>query len=388
LSTIAAARPLSAAAELTERAAAHDWRGPDPYDGLWWPWPRALVGGRRRRQAIVQLHARLPVDIRKLYRRRHPRLAKALGLFASAGLRAQRTSGDPRWSTLAEDAISLLMDDHSAGDFAWGYPFDVQTRWSFYTAGAPNVVVTAFAAGALLEAADDLERDDIRERALAASRWVLDELWLEREGFFAYHADSRVIVHNANLLAAALVHSALGDDVEARERVGRAVARSLAAQRPDGSFPYGGGAGLEWADSFHTGFVLSSLARLQDVDTAVAEAIQRGAQHYRTFFDEGGRATLWPDRRFPEDAHSAGTGLSTLAALVRRGYVERTLLERVTERVLVAGVRDGRAVARHYRWGRTTVWYPRWCDGHVALGLVDTAAVLGAGCDNGFTGRP
>ena len=36
---------------------------------------------------------------------------------------------------------------------AWGYPFDVQTRWSFYPAGSPNVVVTSFAVQGLLEGA-------------------------------------------------------------------------------------------------------------------------------------------------------------------------------------------------------------------------------------------
>ena len=43
----------------------------------------------------------------------------------------------------------------------WGYPWDVQTRWSFYPAGSPNVVVTAFAASGLLEGAAALDRGDL-----------------------------------------------------------------------------------------------------------------------------------------------------------------------------------------------------------------------------------
>ena len=61
---------------------------------------------------------------------------------------------------------------------------------------------------------------------------------------------------------------------------------------------------------------------------------------------------------------------------MRRGLVERELLERVARRVLDHGLRDGRAVHRRYRWGATTVRYLRWCDAHVALGLVDAAAAL------------
>ena len=55
------------------------------------------------------------------------------------------------------------------------------------------------------------------------------------------------------------------------------------------------------------------------------------------------------------------------------------MVEGVAQRVLAAGLRRGRAVHRRYRWGRTTVWYPRWCDGHVALGLVDAAAIAATG---------
>jgi hypothetical protein len=42
-------------------------------------------------------------------------------------------------------------------------------------------------------------------------------------------------------------------------------------------------------------------------------------------------------------------------------------------------------VHRRYRRGRTTVRYLRWCDGHVALGLVDAAAAL-SGADDAAPG--
>jgi hypothetical protein len=44
--------------------------------------------------------------------------------------------------------------------------------------------------------------------------------------------------------------------------------------------------------------------------------------------------------------------------------------------VLAAGLAGGHAVHRRHRWGRTRVRYVRWCDAHVALGLVDAAAVM------------
>ena len=369
-------RLIAGAIALAEGAAAADFRGPDPYDGLSWGWPSAFVGGRRRRQALIQLHARSPVDLRRLYRRRHPLIPKALGIFASVGTRAHRLTGDESQLRLALGAAELLSADRMAGARGWGYPWDVQTRWSFYPAGSPNVVVTAFGAVGLLEAATRAGRPDLIGRAREAALWVLHELWVEPDGYFAYHPGRPTNIHNANLLGAWLVHIAAADDPIAAPRVARAVERTLTAQRLDGSWPYGEGRNLSWADSFHTGFVLSCLDRLGRVDPSIDEAVARGAAHYRGFFDVEGRAQLWANKQYPEDAHSAGTGLTTLSLLLRRGLVERDLLERVAQRVLVSGIRHEHAVHRRYRYGRTAVRYLRWCDAHVALGLVDAVAAL------------
>ena len=206
---------------------------------------------------------------------------------------------------------------------------------------------------------------------------MLEELWVEPEGYFAYHPGRPANIHNANLLGAWLVHVAAGDHPEAGSRVARAVERTLAAQRPDGSWPYGEGRNL-------------SLGRL--LPLGLRAVVPRPAGRRRSAHRRGDRpgSRALPQRsstrtgalscgrtsRYPEDGHSAGTGLTTLSLLLRRGLVERELLERVAQRVLDTGIRRGHAVHRRYRRGRTTVRYLRWCDAHVALGLVDAAAAL------------
>lgn len=366
---------IDTALELAERAAAVEWRGPDAYDGLWWRWPRPLTAGPRRRQVFIQLHARSPVDIRVLYRRQHSLIAKALGIFGSVGLRAHQLGSGDRARELALAAVEIVDADRTAGERGWGYPWDVQTRWSFYPAGSANIVVTTFCGTALLEAEQVCSRTDLGDRARNAARWILNELWMP-DGFFAYHPGSAMNVHNANLLGAAFVNAALPDDPNATERVARAIARTLDAQRPDGSWAYGETPQLGWVDSYHTGYVLSCLWRLRAVDSAIEDAVARGAQYYERFFDADGRALMWRDKPFPEDAHAAGTGLTTIALLVEAGLVPRELLERVAARTMTAGIVDGHAVYRRYRRYRTRVRYLRWCDAHVALGLVDAAAAL------------
>src|SRR5271154_4331662 len=150
-------RLRGAAQRLIELAAATEWRGPDPYDGLFVRWPALLVGGRRRRPTIFQLHARSPVDIRPLYRRRHSLVPKAPALLGQAASRLVAAREDDHLRELAHDALQTLVADTTCGEDGWGYPWDTQTRWSYYPGGSPNVVATAFSANALAEAAVTLD---------------------------------------------------------------------------------------------------------------------------------------------------------------------------------------------------------------------------------------
>jgi hypothetical protein len=369
LAPTASARSADAAGALCAGAAAAKWSGPDIYDALGARWPGVLVGGKRRRQAIIQLHARLPVDIRPLSRRAHRRIAKALALFALADLRLARL-GAAEAEDRASAALDRLCADRSAGPAAWGYPWDMQTRWSFYERDSPNVVATAFAIAALAEGGHT-------ERAQAAANWVQDTLWVEDLGVYGYHPGSRSVIHNATLLGARAAWTVRDTDPRVRPAVARAVERTLAAQSPDGSFPYGEGPGLEWVDSFHTAYVLECLTDLDEVDAATRPAVQRGLDHWREhFFDARGRALLRQGRAFPEDAHSAGSALTALARLQAAGFDTADLLGRVAERTADAMVKGSHAIHRRYRWGPARVRYVRWADGHVALGLANAALAL------------
>ena len=375
--TVLVQRLRDAAQKIVEMAAEVSWRGPDPYDGLFARWPAPLVAGPRRRQAIVQLHARSPVDIRRLYGRRHHSLVpKAPALLGQAASRLVAAREDNHLRELARDALETLCADTTCGADGWGYPWDTQTRWSHYPGGSPNVVATAFSANALAEAAIILGEPKWRLRAERAAGWVASELFLPGAGYFAYHGHSDRLVHNANLLGAALVHELAPEAPGVAEAVSIATARTLDAQRPDGTWPYGEAAGLEWVDGFHTGYVLDSLCRLEGVDQRIPAAIERGSRVYLSdFFDADGRARLWRRRRYPEDSHSAGTGLTVLTRLAERDLVPAETLGRVARYTLTHMVhRNGHAVFRRQRWGATRVFYTRWCDAPVALGLASAAA--------------
>jgi hypothetical protein len=373
-----AAEAAQLATRLCVVACKAGWSGPDPYDALWWEhWPRLLTGTKRGRQFLIQAHARSPVDFRPLYRRRHPMISKTLAVFGLAATRLHIGGGrDGRHCEVAQDALGRLVKDHSSGTPGFGYPFPVQTRWSFYPAQTPNAIATAFGGLALDEAGRTFQERRWEERAHRAADWALEALWHEPDGWFVYHPRSRALIHNANLLVARLVWRLARGDVVARERVGKALARTLAARRSDGTFPYGEGSGLEWADSFHTGYVLESLADLIELDSGVEPALRRGTESYvERFFGPAGEAYLWPGRRYPQDGHSAGTALTTLSALAAHGVIEAERMDPIARRVAAHVIRDGHAVHRRHRLGATRVAYVRWCSAHVALGLASYALV-------------
>lgn len=366
---------IRVAAEMTNAGACAGWRGADPYDGLWWGWPSALTSTKRRRQAVIQLHARAPIDIRRAYRRPYSRISKALALFGSASVLLWKLTQDESHRRQAHAALDALMEDRSAGSSAWGYPWDTQTRWGFYRAGSPNIIATVFAAEALQDGADAFGDTGYGVRAREAAQGLGDNLWLANAEIFVYHAGSAVLIHNANMLGAALLRRILPDD----PRPDRAVSQTLAARLPDGSWPYGdGNARMAFVDSFHTGYVLRALSRFSARED-VRSALTSGTRYYTSrFFDRAGRSLLWPQQQYPEDAHSAGTALSTLSILFTLGIAGREPLGMVSDRVLSHVVRNGHAIHRRGRGWRSTVRYPRWCDGHVALGLAHAAAALGA----------
>lgn len=367
-----------AAVRIVEMGFVAQWRGADPYDGLFFRWPAPLVGGRLRRQAIIQLHARSPLDVRRLYRHNHSLIPKAPALLGQAAVRLHAMREDAQLQAWTHDAMDAVSTDETSGKDAWGYPWDTQTRWSHYPAGSANVVATAFSANALNEAAGVLAEPAWLTRAERAAHWVASNLFLEQDGYFAYHGHSDRLIHNANLLGAALVHELASDIPGSYDIVRIATERTLDAQHPDGTWPYGEGAGLEWVDGFHTGYVLDSLCRLEGVDARIPEAIERGAQIYAAdFFDGEGGARLWRGRPYPVDSHSAGTGLTVLSRLAVRGAVPGKVVRRVARYTLDRMLHsDGHAIHRRGRFGATRVRYLRWCDAPMALGLATAATFL------------
>jgi hypothetical protein len=311
--------------ELLSWCREHDFAGHDPFDALNSRLFQAtpLAKSRNARLIWTQLLKRSPADFRVVARVPAERNAKGIALFALAQIANYRRV---KTEECAEQARSLLfellamkLDGYSGA--CWGYNFDWQSRNFFAGRGAPTIVPTAFAARALIEAAQDLQ--DLHDVCLRTARSVCDFILQdlprsvdnETELCFSYAPNSDTRIFNASLLAAevlAIVGKLTGEHelCDAAERATRYVVNN---QRKDGSWLYGTDPKQSWVDNFHTAYVLFSLKRIIKVSGSEFQpALERGYEFWKNnFFLAEGWPKYYHDDPYPADAHAAASAIVT-----------------------------------------------------------------------------
>lgn len=305
----------------------HDFAGHDPFDALNSKIFRAtpLANSRNARLVWTQILKRSPVDIRAMASVPLERNAKGIALFALAQLanyrRVKTAEAADKTHKLMADLLSMKIGGYSGA--TWGYNFDWQSRNFFAPKNTPTVVPTAFAARALMEAAQHLPESQTDYLAIARSvcEFILKDLPrtvdTADEVCFSYSPNSNTQIFNASLLAAEVL-ATVGklanepDLVDMAERAARYVVNN---QRPDGSWPYGTEPRQSWIDNFHTAYVLFSLKRIIAISPehkSFQPALERGYQYWKKhFFLADGWPKYYDHQPYPADAHAAASAIVT-----------------------------------------------------------------------------
>jgi hypothetical protein len=311
-------------AKLLAYCRANDWSGYDPYDALNSRIFTALpfLDKKIPRLVLTQVLKRSPVNFRRLLLVPPTQNPKALALFLSALLRLREQRGGADLDADLRRLIERLRALRSAGESysCWGYSFPWQTRRLVVPAGAPNLVCTCFVANALLDAWEALGDARCLEMAASAAEYVAQELYWEdgdAAGFGYPTPSSRGRVHNANLLAAALLcrvqYHSNGEGLLAPAlKAARYAAR---AQQPDGSWYYGESSSQRWIDNFHTGYnlgALKAIAKYAATDEFEPNLISGLAFYREHFFRDNGAVKYFHDRVYPIDIHCVAQSIITL----------------------------------------------------------------------------
>jgi hypothetical protein len=316
-----------------------NFKGIDPYDGLNSPFLKFLTFKKKwPRIAVIQLIKRSRVNLRPLFGISREHNPKAMGLLASAYLLRYKNTKKEEYLDRAREILDWLIT-HSTGNsgYAWGYNFDWQSSIFYIPKGIPTVVNTAFISNAFLDAYEFLKEECYLEIARSACDFILKDLnrtylkdirspdpeprHSQTEKYdtpfcFSYSPSDSTCTHNANLLAVELltrVHFYTKEKI-LLENASMALRFTLPHFNPNGSLYYGTGNKQRYIDSFHTGFVLVSLANIakySDLDDAHYMRMMINAYKYYklTFFEKSGRPHYYHNKIYPFDLHCSAQGI-------------------------------------------------------------------------------
>lgn len=323
----------------------HNFAGHDPFDALN---SRLFQATPFRHSASArflwtQTLKRSPLNLRSIALVPSEKNPKGIALFALAGLGNYRRSKSPEAESearaLLDQLISLRID--TAHGVAWGYNFDWQSRVFFAPRGRPTIVPTAFAARALIEAADVFADDTYLVLARRVCDFIGRELPrsvdTETEVCFSYTPDTSTRIFNASLLAAETLARVSGRN-ESSVDAGLAVKAAryvVNQQHENGAWSYGADPNQSWIDNFHTAYLLSSLKRIIDScaeaqSSEFRSALQRGYEYWRkSFFLADGRAKYYHDTLYPVDTHAAAAAIVSLLDLIELDREALSLAARI-----------------------------------------------------------
>jgi hypothetical protein len=388
--------------QLWKWCRAEGYAGYDPYDGLNSRLFQAtpFKNSRPARLAWIQFHKRSPVNFRSLVGVPRERNAKAIALFSLAALadfrRQPSRENEIEVRELLDDLIWMSLKGFKGA--CWGYNFDWQSRSFFLPRGTPTIVPTAFAARALCEAAEVLDRDEYLPFARTICDFILNDLNRSEETndevCFSYSPLDQTRVFNANLLAGEIL-ATVGGQLGEPSLIDWAMKAALYVvrrQRADGSWAYGADSRQGWSDNFHTAYILTSLSRIMkavSVPGAIAtgscdpstvangstpdfdNALRRGYDFWtERFFLANGWPKYFPDRLYPAEAHAAASAIIALVEL--RGRIPNTmsLAEKIAGWALES-LRNPRGYFHHQkgRFYKVRIPYMRWSEAWMMYAL-------------------
>jgi hypothetical protein len=361
--------------ELLSWCAARDFAGHDPFDALNSRVLRStpLAKSKNARLLWTQLVKRSPVDLRPVALVPLQRNSKGLALFALGLLANFRRRRDEESAAQARSILDDLLLTQLPGysGAAWGYNFDWQSRNFFAPQGSATIVPTAFAARALLEAAQTFAEPKYLATARSVCDFILQDLKRTAESntevCFSYAPHAETQIFNASLLAAEILAgvSAATGERELADWALRATRYVVKRQNENGSWVYGTQPSQAWVDNFHTAFVLFSLARIIKSLSPGSEfeaALRRGYEYWNTnFFLADGWPKYYDDDPYPADAHA---GASAIVTLLELSELDATATNQATKIALwtIRNLRDKEGFFYYQRRKFYTVRKPymRW----------------------------
>lgn len=361
------------------------YKGWDPYDGLnsraFSHIPK-LKDLAYARLAWIQLFKRSPVNLRRIAGVPKEFNPKGLGLFLNGYCNLWRMDNKQEYLDAIRFLTGKILELRSEGwsGSCWGYNFDWQAKAFFHPKGTPTIVASSFIAGSLLGAYDILNDAKLLDTALSVGDFIMNDLnkTFDEHGNFAfsYSPVDNTTVYNASLMGSQLLARlySLSGDPRHFEAAKRSARFCTNRQNPDGSWYYSPLKHHQWIDSFHTGFILESIAQYMQYsgDNSLRQNLESGFTFYiDNFISPEGLPKYYHSNLYPIDLHSASQFVVTCS---RAGKFEENRI--MAERVLNWAIAHMQSAKGFFYYQETKYYknkipYMRWTQAWMFLALTE-----------------
>ncbi len=268
--------------------------------------------------------------------------AQSNALITNALIDFQEKTGESVFNDTLIPLLNGFSASSSAEDphMAWGQPYDWFSRKRI-PAHTPRTTVTTQVAHALLDAFQHYGEEQYLDWAWKAGKFLVEKMPWDRDSHgnicFPYTSIDRFHIHNANVLAAALLMrlASYRKNEQFMDFANRSFAFTASHQNEDGSWFY-------WAppdriagkiDHYHTGFVLESYqvgADLWEGSFPFRDALERGFSFYmKHLFTEELVPKITPESVYPIDIQSCAQAMITLGKCLEDDRLRETHLQKV-----------------------------------------------------------
>lgn len=312
------------------------YTGWDPFDGLNSALFQAtpLAKNRLARLAWLQAHKRSPINFRAVCGVPKLRNPKGVALsilghlyrFKHSNNSSSKAEHIDEATTLGDWLLANTCNEEIWGKCTWGYHFDWQARAFYVPKGTPNAITTVYICLALQELYQLTGDDRYWESIVHSAEFAIKHLYVpantNQSAFFRYIPGESTFVHNASLWVACIVGlAAVKEGIsDWLDKVQEVVMTSIEGQRIDGAWEYGSRGHHGFIDSFHTGYNLEALDRIQRQlnITDYNQSIELGFKYYKnSMFLYDGTPKYYDKQTFPIDMHTSSQALITLLRLCK-----------------------------------------------------------------------
>ena len=312
----------AAHSDVLEMMSKNNWCGYDPFDGLnsslynKFPFHNSSI----LQLAWLQFHKRVPINTRPIVGIKPTCNPKTIALVLMGLLDYQNPAyGFEELRTMVQKLLELRTGND--GCRAWGYPFPWQARAFYSPKNEGNVIATTYCILAL-DQYDSRFPNEIDPSVFSeAGTYIVKHLLQNNSGlskpYIRYIPGGEALVHNASLWGAtALIIIGKRLNNQSFIDTGEMVARTCVdAQNNDGSWEYGNRSHHRFVDSFHTGYMIEAMHKINTIipNPLWENSINQAMQYYLdTFVSEEGEVSYYNNSKWPLDSHCFAQAIVTL----------------------------------------------------------------------------